>query len=114
MLVIGGLTVHPSDFEVSINDVVENASRNANANLIAERISTKRKLEIKFKIMTQAECVALYTIFSASFFVSVTYCDPLTGSTTKTFYPSDRKNPMSRYRSGVPIWKDVSFSLVEQ
>ena len=114
MLVIGGVTVHPSEYDVSINDVVENTSRNANANLIAERLATKRKIELKFKIMTQAQVAELYAVFTASFFVSVTYFDPALGTTTKTFYPGDRKNPMARYRSGVPIWKDVAFNLIEQ
>ena len=114
MITIGGVVVHPSEFDVDISDVVENASRNANADLIAERIATKRKLTLKFKYLTQTEIVALYAVFTDNFFISVTYHDPALGSTTKTMYPSDRKNPMLRYKSGTPTWKDISFSLIER
>jgi len=115
MITIGGVTISASEFSVDIESIVgENTQRNANAYLIAERIATKRKLSIRIPYMTQAEISALHDVFSANFFVSVTYLDPELGSVTKTFYPGNLQNPMLRYKGGTPTWKDIAFNLIER
>lgn len=105
----------PSSYTVGIQDIVE-ASRNAQGNLVADRIATKVKLELGWKYLTSAEYSTILALFNASFFVSVTYPNPITGSnSTKTFYVGDRSSPAFKYTGGAIVgWKDVKFNLIEK
>lgn len=48
-LIINGVTVvPPKSFQVSVNDVDGETGRNANGDMVRDRITTKRKLECEW------------------------------------------------------------------
>ena len=110
------ITPEPTTYEVQISDITE-ASRNANGSLIAELIATKMKIDLSFAYLTKAQYTAILGYFS-SFFVTVVYHDPRTGSTTSaTMYVGNRTTGAFKYDSGlneIVGWKDVKFSLIEK
>jgi hypothetical protein len=105
----------PKKFQVDINDIDGESTRNASGNLIRDRIGTKRKLNCEFPPMTQSEMSTLLGAVAGVFF-SVTYQDPILGSTTKTFYVGDRSSPMYRYGNGTTdlMWESLKMNFVEQ
>lgn len=118
LLTIGGVAQKtPSEFKVSINDVDSpNTTRNANGELMRDRIAVKRKIEMKFPPMSQSEMSSLLTAVQPVFF-DVTYQDPMDGMATRTFYVGDRSIPMYRFGNGTTtqiLWENVSFNLIER
>lgn len=116
LLVINGVVQKtPSKFEVNINDIDGQTTRNANGQLIRDRIATKRKIELDFPPMTQTEISTLLTAVTNEFF-SVTYLDPILGMTTKTFYVGDRSTPLYRFGTGGSevLWENLKMNFVEQ
>lgn len=104
----------PTDMQVGINDIVK-ADRNTNGTMIAERVATKRKLEISYKYLSAADTKTVLSTIQASFFFSVQYTDPLTGATrTGTFYAGDRSAGVMDVRAGVPRYQDVKFNFIER
>jgi hypothetical protein len=114
MISVNGTAIKsPSEFTVGIMDISE-SSRSANTNMNLEIKGTKRKLELKYSYMTNAEISALMTAISSTFF-SVTYPDPETGADrTATFYKGDRKSAVLDIKSGVVRWKDFTVNWIEK
>lgn len=107
------LIATPSGFNVGIQDLSK-AERNANGDMIIERIATKRKLELSYAYLSQSGLSALLTAISDVFF-TVEYPDPVTGALrTGTFYTGDRNAAAIDYKAGVMRWKDLKFSLIEK
>jgi hypothetical protein len=103
----------PSDFNVGIQDISK-ADRNANGDMIIERIATKRKLELSWSYLTKSQLSTVLSAVSPVLF-TVIYPDPQTGATrTGTFYSGDRNCGMLRFINGVPEYKDVKFNLIER
>lgn len=116
LLTIGGVAQKtPRKFKVGIQDIDGEIARNARGELMRDRIATKRKLDLEFPAMTQTEMATLLNAVSSVFF-SVTYPDPISGMTTKTFYVGDRTVPMLRYGNGTTDlkWENVAFNLIEK
>ena len=107
---------NPSAYNVSIFDITESA-RNAEGTLIAERKAQKIKIELGWKYLTKAQYATVLGLFS-TFFFSVTYHDPTTGTTaTKTMYVGDRTSGLFKYNSStneIVGWVDVKFALIEE
>lgn len=103
----------PSTFSVSIEDIDGESERTADALLHRERLATKRKLEIEYKHLTQADSSKLLNAIQDVFF-SVNYPDPQLGMTTKTFYVGARTTPVYSYLNGKPVWENMSFSFIER
>lgn len=114
LIKIGGVELPtPSDFQVSIMDLSK-AERNAKGTMIIERITTKRKLELSWKVLSKESLSSLLNLVSPVFF-SVEYKDPQTGKNrTGTFYSGDRSCPMLSFLNEVPRYKDVKFNLIER
>jgi len=115
MITVGGVAiVTPSDFSVGVMDVSK-AERNAAGTILIERITTKRKLEMSWKYLTNAQASALITAVSISVFFTVVYPDPYTGAARSgTFYVGDRNAGMMRYKAGVPEWTGTKFNFIER
>ncbi|MFZ3132757.1 MAG: DUF6711 family protein [Desulfosporosinus sp.] len=89
------------------------AERNASGTLIIERIATKRKLELGWSYLSQADLATLLTTVSPVTF-TVVYPDPQTGAARSgTFYAGDRAAGAIDYQGGIMRWKDIKFSLIE-
>jgi hypothetical protein len=104
----------PTELTVNIKDITK-ADRNARGDLIAERINTKRTLEVSYKFLSAADTKTVLSTIQASFFFKVTYTDPETNSPREaTFYAGDRAAPMMDVRGGVIRYKDVKFNFIEK
>lgn len=113
MIKINSVTIStPSSFSIGIMDISK-AERNANGTMIIERIATKRKLELNYAYLSQADMATLLTAISGVTF-TVEYPDAQTGaSRTGTFYSGDRNAGAIDYKSGIMRYKDLKVSLVE-
>lgn len=122
LLTVGGVAQKtPKKMKVSINDIDGETTRNAQGNMIRDRITTKRKIELEFPPLTHAELNTLLNAVSSVFF-TVTYPDPYATSdptvlTTKTFYVGDRSAPMYKFGTGSVaqvLWEGLKMNLIEQ
>lgn len=103
----------PSEYSVGIQDISK-AERNANGTMIIDRIATKRKIELSWKMLDSNTLSQVLNAVAPVLF-TVEYMDPQDNAMkTGTFYCGDRNNPMMRFTNGVPIYKDVKFSIVER
>lgn len=103
----------PSAFKVGINEI-SNAERNANGDMMKDRIAIKRKLEMSWKCLEPEPLSELLKLIDDTFFF-VKYPDPKTGLLeTKTFYCGDINVDMYAYRNGNPVWEGISFNFIEK
>lgn len=103
----------PSDLNIGIQDISK-GERNANGNMIIERITTKRKLELSWSYLSKTDLAQIYNAISAVFF-DVIYTDPQDDAAkTGTFYAGDRKCGILDFKNGVPRYKDVSVNFIER
>ncbi|WAW99478.1 hypothetical protein OIY87_03780 [Streptococcus gallolyticus] len=113
-LIINGVSVvPPKSFQVGVQDVDGETGRNANGDMVRDRITTKRKLEIEWGMLTQSECSAILSAVSAVFF-SVSYPDPISGQSTRTFYVGDRTAPAYSFTNKFKPWSGLKFNLIER
>ncbi|MBE1554811.1 DUF6711 family protein [Sporosarcina limicola] len=114
MLNVNGVAIPtPSDYSVGILDISK-AERNARGDMIIERITTKRKLEVGWRYLSKSDLQKVMNAVSPVFF-KVEYLDPQTNSRkTGTFYAGDRNVGALDYMDGNIRWKDCKFSLIEK
>lgn len=111
---INGVAVKaPKSLQVSIQDIDGETGRNANGDMVRDRITTKRKLDLEWGLLTQQECSAILNAVSPVFF-SVSYPDPILGQTTKTFYVGDRSSPAYSMTDRLKPWSGLKFNLIER
>lgn len=114
MIKINGTTIPtPATYQVNLQDLSK-SERNANGNLIIERIATKRKIEMSWNYLSQGDLAGVLQAISGVFF-TVEYIDPQDGALkTGTFYAGDKKAGALDYQDGVIRWKDSGFSINER
>ena len=114
LISIGGVALPtPSEFNVDVMDISK-AERNANGNLIIERITTKKKLSFSYNYLSASQLSVVLKAISPTFY-DVTYIDPVTNSfTTSSFYCGDRKVGMIDYVNSIARYQDLSFDLTER
>ena len=113
-LIINGVSVvPPKSFQVGVQDVDGETGRNANGDMVRDRIATKRKLEIEWGMLTQSECSAILSAVSPVFF-NVSYPDPISGQSTRTFYVGDRTAPAYSFTNKFKPWSGLKFNLIER
>lgn len=113
-LIINGVAVKPPQkFQVGIQDIDGETGRNANGNMVRDRITTKRKLDCEWGMLTQDEMSQLLSAVSLEF-IEVSYPDPILGETTKTFYVGDRTAPSYSFTDKFKPWSGAKFNLVER
>lgn len=107
----------PSEMQVGVFDIDAEGgtTRNANGELIRDRVAVKRKLTCKFPPMTQSQISTLLNSMTATFF-SVTYLDPQDGVVTKTMYAGDRSTPLYKYGNGTTdvLWENMNVEFIEK
>lgn len=115
MIKVNGTTIKtPQKLSVGIYDVSKNADRNAQGTILIDRVAVKRKLEMEWGALTNAQISALLSAVTAVFF-SVTYPDPQTGGDiTITCYVGDRTAPVHRMIDGVPMWEGLKMNFIER
>lgn len=116
LITINGTAIaDASTYQVVISDIDADSNRNANGQLIRDRIATKRKLSLGWSPLTQEEISTILNVVSDTFF-NCTFLDPKDGIITKTMYVGDRTNPAYGYddESKEMRWKDVKMDFIEQ
>lgn len=103
----------PKTFEVAVSDLDGESNRNANGELIRDRITVKRKINIEWGPLTQAEIQTLLNAVSSVFF-TVTFPDPQLGVVTKTMYVGDRTAPAYQYKNNEVLWEGLSMNFIEK
>ena len=100
-------------FSVQDIDSAE-TGRNQSGDMIRERVAVKIKWQLTFPPLSRAMMSALLNAMSEPEF-DFTYPDPFkaSGTTTKRFYVGDRTVPVYSTAKGLPLWENVSFSVVE-
>ena len=102
----------PLPYTSMISDLdSDKSSRNASARMYRDRIATKRKINLEWGILTQAECTKILNAVSPVE-VTVEFLDPKEGILTCTMYAGDRTVSRIDTSSGV-LWKGLKFNLVE-
>ena len=105
----------PSELSIDVEDIVK-AERNSKGDIVIERITTKRKLNMKWNYLTNAEMKVILELVVNNVFITVGYEDPVTGTTRSgTFYTGAKKGSTFRYSGGAAVgWKDVTFNAIER
>lgn len=113
MIKVNGTTIKtPATLQFDIMDIDGATERNANGELIRDRIATKRKLNMTWSALNDAELKSLLNAVKDVFF-SVEYYDPMIGGlTTKTFYVGDRNMPLYNYK--LKIWESMTANFIEK
>lgn len=113
-LIINGVAVKPpKSFQVGIQDIDGETGRNANGDMVRDRITVKRKLDCEWGMLTQGEMSQILNAVSPEFF-TVSYPDPMLGQTTKTFYVGDRTAPSYSFTEQFKPWSSAKFNLIER
>lgn len=114
MLKINGVVIAtPKSFEVSISDLDGESNRNANGQMIRDRIAVKRKINLDWAPLSQSEMSTLLNAVSSVFF-TVEFPDPQIGMTTKTMYVGDRTAPAYQYINGEVKWSGLKMNFIEK
>lgn len=114
MININGVAIaSPSAFEVSITDLDGETNRNANGDLIRDRIAVKRKINLEWPPLKQSDIQTLLTSVSSVFF-TVSYPDPQQGIITKTMYVGDRTAPALMYKNNEVYWSGLKMNFIEK
>ena len=115
MIQINGteLPVAPDAYTVGIQDI-SNAERNAQGEMILDRIATKRKLSLSWHILSGSDMSTILNLVSDVFF-TVNYIDPQDNAARSgTFYSGDRTAAGITYKDNMMYWKDAKFDVIER
>ena len=114
MIKINGVDIAtPKTYEATVTDLDGESNRNANGELIRDRIAVKRKLNLEWGPLTQTEIQTLLSAVSSVFF-TVTFPDPQLGIITKTMYVGDRTSPAYQYKDGQVKWQGLKMNFIEK
>ena len=114
MISINGVAIAtPKTFEATVSDLDGESNRNANGELIRDRIAVKRKLNLEWGPLTQSETQTLLNSVSSVFF-TVTFPDPMSGVVTKTMYVGDRTAPAYQCINGEVKWQGLKMNFIEK
>lgn len=104
----------PQRCSVGVYDVSKTADRNAQGDILIDRVAVKRKLEMEWGPLSNSAISAILSAVTDVFF-TVAYPDPQTGaSKTITCYVGDRTAPMLKYTLGVPYWEGLRMNFIEK
>ncbi|WP_407922093.1 DUF6711 family protein [Clostridium nigeriense] len=114
MIKINGVDIAtPKTYEATVTDLDGETNRNANGEMIRDRIAVKRKLNLEWGPLTQAEIQTLLSAVSSVFF-TVTFPDPMSGMVTKTMYVGDRTAPAYSFINGEIKWQGLKMNFIEK
>ncbi len=114
-LKINGVTIKtPKKFTAGIQGVDGDSGRNAKGDMVRDYITTKRKMDLEWGPLTDAEISPILKAVMPVFF-EVTYPDPMEGGiVTQTFYVGDRSSPAYSWHDKLPKWEGLTMSFIER
>ena len=100
-------------FSVQDIDSAE-TGRNQNGEMMRERVATKIKWQFTFPPLSRKHLANLLNAISDVTF-DLEYPDPFSesGMVLKECYVGDRTAPAYSMANGMPMWENVSFSVIE-
>lgn len=115
MVTLNGVAVKsPRKMAVAIMDIGSSGERNAAGATLIDRVATKRKIDLEWGPLTNAQASAILTAVTAVFF-DLTYPDPQTGANrTIVCHVGERSAPMVRNYGGLALWEGLKMTLMEQ
>lgn len=116
MFNINGVAIAaPKTYQVQISDLDGETNRNANGELLRDRIAVKRKLTLEWGPLDNFEISTILKTVKDVFF-QVTFHDPMDGIITVTMYVGDRTAPAYMYdeESKEMKWKDLKMNFIEK
>lgn len=116
MIVVNGTEVAvPKSYKVTVSDIDGESNRNANGELVRDRIAVKRKLEMEWGPLDDSEISVLLKAVKDTFF-EVTFPDPQEGILTKTMYVGDRSAPAYIYnkKTKQTKWEGLNMNFIEK
>ena len=117
MITINGTKIAaPKSYQATVSDIDGESNRNANGELIRDRIAVKRKLEMEWGPLDDSEISVLLTAVKDTFF-ECTFPDPQEGgSKTCTMYVGDRSAPAYMYdeNSKEMKWTSLKMNFIEK
>ena len=116
MISINGVVIAtPKSYETTVTDLDGETNRNANGELIRDRIAVKRKLNLEWGPLSQSEIAPILNAVSGVFF-TVTFPDPELGMITKTMYVGDRTAPAYMYDEEAKEvkWQGLKMNFIEK
>jgi hypothetical protein len=101
-------------FSVQDIDSAE-TGRNSEGDMIRDRVATKIKWQFTFPPLSREMLAKLLNSDIKNPAFDFTYPDPYsaTDMATKKCYVGDRTSPMYSTASGMPMWENVTFSVIE-
>ncbi|MBE3590013.1 MAG: hypothetical protein IMW98_04200 [Firmicutes bacterium] len=111
--IAGTPIVDPSEIKLGYFDLTK-SSRTASGRMVMEIVATKRRLDLTWQKIADADLQAILDVIAAHkpFFV-VTFPVP-GGTASMTAYVGDINTGLWYTVGGVRWWQDVSFALIEQ
>ena len=106
----------PSSFGYTRSDLDVDSYRDINGNLVRNRVAVKVQLTLTWKAGAM-DVQSMSTLLKAmdDVFFSVTYFDIHDGvMRTMTAYVSDRTAQMYSYVNDVPVFNEISLTLIEK
>ena len=111
---VGGVEVPiPSTFKWQLSDVSdEDAGRTEDAKMHKMRIAQKIHIDLAWSYISTEDASTILNAFDPEY-INVTYLDPKAADfVTKRFYVGDRSAPL--YNTGMDLWENVAFNIIEQ
>lgn len=114
MLSLAGTSVRaPSLLRVGFSNIAK-IEHNAAGLTVMDRLARKRRLEVEWRYLTNAQMSTIAGKVTAPFF-SVSYYDPESGEKTITCRVENFETGMQRYAGSAAVgWQDVKLELIEQ
>lgn len=103
----------PSALRVELFDVGSDEMRSASGRLVTDRLAVKRRLSLRWALLTADELAALLNAVGEMFFAAV-YPDPELGMRTAEFRCESRSAGVLRYVNGEAVWTDVEMLWTER
>lgn len=114
MIRINGVAIAtPKVFEATVSDIDGETNRNANGELIRDRVAVKRKINLEWGTLEQSEMSKILNAVSNVFF-TVEFPDPQLGLITKTMYVGDRTAPVYSYIDNKIKWQGLKMNFIEK
>ena len=114
VLINGTQIKTPTELKVGVFRLTK-SERLTSGKMAMEVIAIKRRIDMQWSIIADADLQQLMNILDSGVFYTVTYPDPKNGETaTITAYVGDINQAAWQKIAGTRYWKDVSLALIEQ
>ena len=103
----------PSELRVELFSVGSGPVRSASGSLVSDRVAVKRRLNLKWTLLSTEQMGALLGAVGEGFF-KVKYPDPQAGRRTMTCCCGEQMAGALRMLGGEPVWMDVEMTWEER